>query len=143
MKAIILVTSFLLMLLANTYAQVSQPLQDNALALIGEWERIDAKEQDSIIKLIFFPDGKLNLVQSKRPQMWNLRYRLQSETQPLKGEILLTTIGEPDPNSRIPFTIHFDSPSSINLTYTSDEKTKILYLKKVKDIKYGIIPLAN
>lgn len=143
MKAIILLCYFLISGSTPSYAQVSEPLPDNVLALIGEWESVDKKEPDNATRLIFFPDGKLNLVQSKPSQMRNLRYRVQSETGPLQGEIVLTAIGEPDPQDRIPFTVHFNSFNSINFTYTTREKTETLYLKKVKDLKYGIIPLTN
>lgn len=143
MKAFILIISFLLASYHTPEKPVYAQLKDTTFSLTGEWERTGNLEQGNISKMIFYPDGKLNIVNKKRSELRVVRYRLLSEAPPLKGEILLTAFGEGRPQDRIPFTVHFNNATSVAFTYKPGNIPQTIYLKKVKDIEQGIVPLAN
>jgi len=143
MKAVILIISFLL----ASYRTIEKPVytqsKDKTFSLIGEWERTGDLTAGNISKLIFYPDGKLNIVNKKRSEMRLVRYRLLSETTPLKGEILLVAFGEGEPQDRIPFTVNFTDSATIVFTYQPGNIYQTFRFKKVKDIEHGIVPMAN
>ncbi|PSR54740.1 hypothetical protein AHMF7605_15110 [Adhaeribacter arboris] len=143
MKAIILIFSFLLASSPFVQKPVYAQSKTKAFSLIGEWERTDNLTEGNSSKLIFYPDGKLNILNKKRSEMRLVRYRLLSEKEPLKGEILLVPFGEGQPQDRIPFTVTFTDSQSINFTYLPGNILQTLLFKKVKDIEQGIVPLSD
>lgn len=143
MKALVLLLHAILIITSYTNAQKLIPLKNNALSLTGEWERVGNLEEGSIGKIIFYPDGTLNIINKKNTEVLVLRYRLLTDTNPLQGEIISTPFGLGQLKDRIAFTVNFSSSSNINFKYTSDTKSQTIFLKKVKDIPHGIIPLSR
>lgn len=143
MKAIILLSSFIFICFTKSKAQIPEKLSGNALALVGEWERVGNLEAGSIGKIIFYPDGTLNIIHKKRTEVQILRYRLQTQTDPLRGEIISAPFGLGQLKDRILFTVHFNSPTSLDFKYTTGDKSQTIYLKKIKDIPHGIVPLTE
>ena len=138
MKAVILICSCLISYF--NYAQGPMGTKD----LVGEWEQAGNPGESNIGKIIFYPDGTLNIIHKNRPEMRVLRYRLLSKTEPLQGELLSAPFGLGQLKDRIPFTVHFNRPTNINFKYTpGNGKTQTIMLNKVKDIAHGIVPLAR
>lgn len=100
-------------------------------------------EGGNISEVTFYPSGALNITDKNKTHLLVMRYRLLSETEPLRGEIIPTPFGLGEPEDRISFTVHFISPTSIDFKYTAGGKTQTIYLKKVKEIAHGIVPLNS
>jgi hypothetical protein len=140
MKAFVFICS--LLIASFNYAQESAGVKINSL--VGEWEQVSQLDESNIGKIIFYPNGTLNIIHKKRPETRVLRYRLLTQTEPLQGEIIVTPFGLGQLKDRIPFTVHFNSPTHLVFKYTPGSgRTQTISLKKVKDIAHGIVPLAR
>lgn len=143
MQAFTLILSFLLV----SYGTISVPAYsqslDKTFSFHGEWEQVGNPTAGNIGKIIFYPNGTLNVINPKNTEVRVLRYRLLTPTAPITGEIIPASFGLGQLKDRIPFTIHFDSPDYLHFTYTANDKSQTIYLKKIKDIPHGIIPLSR
>ncbi len=143
MKAVILTLSFLLVSYGIIHVPTYSQSKDKTFSLNGEWERVGNPAEGNIGKIIFYPDGTLNVINTKNTEVRVLRYRLLAEADPWQGEILTAPFGLGVLKDRVAFTIHINSPNNINFTYTTKDKSQTIFLKKIREIPHGIVPLSR
>jgi|GEM_PF-6701379 len=130
---------FSLILIIALSVSGSASAQKKSDTLFGEW--VPVRENTvSFDKIVFYPDGLLNIVNENAKMLGGYKITSRSGSY-LEGQMHSGRWGRTIQGPS--FTVVFKDSRTMVLNIFQGNKTKSYDLKKMEDIKYGIIPARD